>query len=27
VYGDIAVGLFQTEYDGIQFGLVDESRP
>lgn len=25
VYGDIAVGLFQTHYDGIVFGLVDES--
>jgi hypothetical protein len=25
VYGDIAVGLFQTHYDGVLFGLVDES--
>jgi hypothetical protein len=25
VYGDIAVSLFQTEYDDIVFGLVDES--
>ena len=25
VYGDIAVRLFQTRYDGIMFGLVDES--
>lgn len=26
VYGDIAVGLFQTHHDGIMFGLVDESN-
>jgi formate hydrogenlyase regulatory protein HycA len=25
VYGDIAVKLFQTEYDGMVFGLIDES--
>jgi formate hydrogenlyase regulatory protein HycA len=25
VYGDIAVRLFQTRYDGIIFGLIDES--
>lgn len=25
VYGDIAVGVFQTHYDGVLFGLVDES--